>query len=1246
MATNFELNVKINGVEQTITTIGGLETALAETNAELGKIDEGSREFKSLQNQASNLTKVIGALNNDTKKFDTTIKQTANDAKTLGQNFTQTAEAASKISNQAGGVKKVSDEIKNSSNSSQSLKAELRQVIQELQQLEPGSARFQQLSVRAGELRDTISDTNAVVTSLAGNTTERLGNALSGVANVGIVGLQGLTGAIGLFGGESEKVQEIFQKLQGLLLITQSISAFGGLADQITQIKAGFSSLTAARSADLAATEAQTAAVAGQTTTENLNTVVTEANVVATEAKVVATEADVVATTSATVATRSFTAALAANPLGLIAVALSAVVAGLVLFGGETEKTTETTDELIQKQKEQVEQSNNAAQALTQLAFETARLNALQIKDVDKRNAALDAANRDFIKAQEKDIVEYQRNQEGVFDSILKEANKFKNEFSLISLRAEYNELAGQGVQYVQVVTKLGQDEISSKRNQINQLEKLEKLRNQATANNTKNLTTAEKIALIERLTAQVEITTGTYQELLKAQLKYVNQASDIDKKKTKDDINSLLTKIANERTAILKSYNDQLKTLSEQREKEIEVEKQKADQAAEERKRKLEAAQQQYKQAYQQITQSISSALTEANNIEKKYLEDLERLGQKTKLDELEFEKKKEKERIAELVKSKTDEINKSVLGQKEKSQKINKINSEFNEALLALDGFYLQKRLNLINEEVAAELKKANDLRVINQVLQTETAFGDQNASDQRRLLKLQEIQFEIDDTKEQIKRAKETNFVERFLLLQTTGEKIKSFSDISNEREANLKKELDLLKEKETIETQTIENERVKRIVNFEEFIIKQFGFAELQRQKDFKAELDKINKLEISETEKIERIRQLNIDTLAAETTAEIRIANSTRQTELAQQKVLLDQKKINQTEYLEAIGKINLETDNKIQKLNSDGQARINAGALASANALSQASVNATEEAESKKSGIVRKYLKLKEDAEKLSEDELLEYKLKKADEAAKKIQQGFDLVFNFAQSLQQLRQTEDENSLIELKLYNENRQNELTASFNTEVELLKKRAEAGLITEQQYNDAILKLDKNRAASTEALATNLSKKELEIKKKAFETDKKNRIAQSIISGAQGALQAFLGPFSNPALVASGVAPIIGGILSALVATTTGIQVAAIQKTKFDSSGSIPQTAVADTGFASGGLSTGTTTGNQLGGLGGGFTSFTNSPVSSAGSTTPFSTSQSGQSGQRVYVLESDISNAQQRVRVLEGSATFG
>jgi len=171
--------------------------------------------------------------------------------------------------------------------------------------------------------------------------------------------------------------------------------------------------------------------------------------------------------------------------------------------------------------------------------------------------------------------------------------------------------------------------------------------------------------------------------------------------------------------------------------------------------------------------------------------------------------------------------------------------------------------------------------------------------------------------------------------------------------------------------------------------------------------------------------------------------------------------------------------------------------------------------------------------------------------------------------------------------------------------------------------------------------------NLSKKELEIKKQAFDQEKKARIAQAVMSGFQGALQAFLGPFSNPALVASGAAPIIGALLAGLVATQTGIQVAAIRNTKFDTSGTTQITQPTDTGFASGNLSGGGTSQNQLSQLGGGFTSFNSSSMGqNSGGTSPFSNANSQNAPQKVYVLESDISAAQQRVRVLEGAATFG
>ena len=1245
---NFELNVKINGVEQTITTIGGLEKALAETNQQLSTIDENSREFKSLQNQATNLTKVIGALNNDTKKLDSTIKQTGADVKNLSQNFTQTAQAAATIGGQSAGVKKVSDEIKNSSNSTQSLKAELRQVIQELQKLEPGSARFQQLSVRAGELKDKIKDTNDVVVSLAGNTTERLGNALSGVANIGIVGLQGLTGAIGLFGGESEKVQLIFQKLQGLLLITQSISAFGGLSDQIVKIKAGFASLTQARASDLAVQEAQTAADASQAGEQAISTLATEANTAATEAKVVATEADVVATETATIATEGFTAALASNPIGLIAVALSALVVTLALFSSSNKEAKETTEDLISAQNKEIDQTYETRDALNQLALTRAKITALEEDDLTKRAKLIADAENQFTSETLANIELRIKGYENGFNQILANTKEFQKAFNQTIVQSSYTEF---GPDNVIIIKKLGEDQIKAFSNTIATIESERQKRsaqiNTQFANDANKLKVANAQLQVDIRNQQV----NAYITLLKEQKKFADQSNVDDKEATKKKIQNLIEQLNAQKVLIQKGYLDQANIIQKSIEQQVSDEDKAREKAEQERQQRLEKARAQYQAAYDKIKQSISQALTEAQSIENKYNDDIQKLGQKTKLDELEFERKKEKLRIAELIKSKTDEINKSVLKQKEKGFQIDKINKEFNEATLKLDQFYLQKRLDLINDEVSAELKKSTDLRVINQVLQTETAFGDQNAADQRKLLKINELQFEIDQTDERVKNATQYNFIERALLKSTTGETIQSFKDLTAERAAQLEKQRNILEIKEKVETQTVENERIKRNANFEELLLKQFGFSELQRQKDFKAELDAISARlkakEISESESIALIRKLNDDAIKVETQKEIDASESGRKTKLEIEKNLLDQKLITNDEYQNRVISINAEFDKKTEQLAADGQQRIKNGALASANALSQAQINSTEEAESKKFEIYNRYVKLKENLEKSSETKLLEFRIEVAKEIAKNLQSTFDIVFNFATAISELRKTENDNQLIDLKVLNEKRLNEINTSYNAEVNALKSKAENGLITEQQYNDAISQLDQKRSLDAQNLQTNLSKKELEIKKQAFDQEKKARIAQAVMSGFQGALQAFLGPFSNPALVASGAAPIIGALLAGLVATQTGIQVAAIRNTKFDTSGTTQITQPTDTGFASGNLSGGGTSQNQLSQLGGGFTSFNSSSMGqNSGGTSPFSNANSQNAPQKVYVLESDISAAQQRVRVLEGAATFG
>ena len=181
--------------------------------------------------------------------------------------------------------------------SAASLKAELRQTIQELQNLQPGSARFQELSLKAGELRDQIADTNAVVGQLAGNLSERLVRGITGVVSIGVAGFQTLASGVALFGGESEELQKTMVKLQALMNLSQAIETFSGLDQKIVEIRASFQSLT-----------------------------------VATNTQTIAQEGENIATAQGTVATTALGVAMKALPIIAIVAAIGTLVYGIYQY--------------------------------------------------------------------------------------------------------------------------------------------------------------------------------------------------------------------------------------------------------------------------------------------------------------------------------------------------------------------------------------------------------------------------------------------------------------------------------------------------------------------------------------------------------------------------------------------------------------------------------------------------------------------------------------------------------------------------------------------------------------------------------------------------------------------------------------------------------------------------------------------------------------------------------------------------
>ena len=211
----------------------------------------------------------------------------------------QTAQININVNSQSANktVDQLNKSISSAGGSAASLKTELRKTIQELQGLQPGTARFQELSVRAGELRDQISDTNAVVGQLAGNLTERLTRGITGVVSIGVAGFQTLAAGAALFGSENEELQKTMVRLQALLNLSQAIETFAGLDQKLVEIRASFQSLT-----------------------------------VATEVNAAATAADAVATEGAAVATTAWGTAMKALPIIAIAAAIGTLVYGIYQY--------------------------------------------------------------------------------------------------------------------------------------------------------------------------------------------------------------------------------------------------------------------------------------------------------------------------------------------------------------------------------------------------------------------------------------------------------------------------------------------------------------------------------------------------------------------------------------------------------------------------------------------------------------------------------------------------------------------------------------------------------------------------------------------------------------------------------------------------------------------------------------------------------------------------------------------------
>lgn len=265
------------------------------------------------------------------------------------------------LEDEAQKIEKAAQEAENAAQSHVSFRTRLREVREELMQLElagdTSSERYKQLQAQMGELSEAM---DAVTTQQ--NMLKRGERMWDGLLS-GLSGVSGAfsaaQGAVALFSGENENLQKIMLKVQSLMAVTIGLKEVQLVLDKdeafqlvtINGLKEWWNKLlavgrgeqvasTAATVADTTATIADTAATAANTAAQQANTAAQTGNTVAQGANTVATGAQTAAAVAGTAANiglagafRMVGAAIKSIPVfGWIAAALSALVGVIVHF--------------------------------------------------------------------------------------------------------------------------------------------------------------------------------------------------------------------------------------------------------------------------------------------------------------------------------------------------------------------------------------------------------------------------------------------------------------------------------------------------------------------------------------------------------------------------------------------------------------------------------------------------------------------------------------------------------------------------------------------------------------------------------------------------------------------------------------------------------------------------------------------------------------------------------------------------
>jgi len=230
----------------------------------------------------------------------------------------------------------------NAEESVKGIKTALRDAKNEALKFEEGSTGFTKAAERAGQLQDKLGDMNATIANLSGNSVQNLTSAFSKVASAGLGAFGAIQGAQALFGDENKDLQKTLVKMQAVMSLSNGIKEFADIGQSAKDFKGVIASLIPGLFAQTTATE------------------------------------------GAAVATGTLNATMALNPAVAIALAIAALVAGLIYFMSTSDDAAEAQEKLNIK----LDASNKLLKQQAEALAETSRVRK---KDSDDAIALLEA---------------------------------------------------------------------------------------------------------------------------------------------------------------------------------------------------------------------------------------------------------------------------------------------------------------------------------------------------------------------------------------------------------------------------------------------------------------------------------------------------------------------------------------------------------------------------------------------------------------------------------------------------------------------------------------------------------------------------------------------------------------------------------------------------------------------------------------------------------------------------------------